>query len=1056
MSRYAQNQSENNVRSYADAKRQRVSRTAHGKLTSRRLPLAVEPLELRRLLAYSISPSPVSVNEGAGSLTFTITRSGSFPAETIFASTVQGSANGYAANNGDYAGLLNQAVTFAANQAQKTIAVSITNDSATESNETFGFIVQRNSSDPVSTFLAKANFTIVDNDLSTSYSISPSSASVNENAGSLIFTVTRAGGLPAETVFASTLQGASNGYATNNNDYSGLLNQGVLFSANQTQQTIAVSITNDSATESDETFGFIVQRNSSDPVSMFLAKANFNIVDNDQPTIYSFSPSSASVNENAGSLMFTITRSGGLPTETVFASTVQGASNGYASNNSDYNGLVNQGVTFSANQTQQVVTIAILDDTVSEADETFGLIVQRRASDPISTNLAKTNYTIVDNDMSPPTYALTPTTVSISEGAGTLTFTVTRSGPLPAETIFASTVQGAANAYATNANDYIGLNNQAVTFTANQVQRTVSVVIMSDNEAEGAETFGMIIQRNSSDPILTHLANATFTIVDDDQVTSNGLLFDRAIYFAQHEARFGTPSASQQTGLNTLLAFIENDSALARDADFQHLRWAAYLLATARHETAITYQPVTEYWDLNYHELRSDRPGHTATSQQDYFNYWYSGVNGNGSYASGDGSRYRGRGYVQLTGRGNYAAIGTALGVDLVNNPDLALNAQVAYQVISFGMRAGRFTGKKLSDYITASTTDYVNARRIINGTDAADAIADAATKFEAALRASLVATSTPGITYTLAPMPATVSESDGSLTFTVTRSGSLPAETVYISTTQTEGTLNNADYAPLLNQPLAFAVNQGAMTVVVSITNDGTAELNENFGLIAQRNASDPVTTYLAKTTFMIIDEDIAPPQLPPRVLASSLNYDAVDGPQLRVQFSGDVAASVGVEDLDVIRTSDGSRLTPSAINYDATSNAALFDFASWNDGLYSATLVAAGISDGISTLDGNGDGTAGDNFVSAFSLLAGDADHDGTVNFSDLVILAQNYGSSGRTFSQGNFNYDITVDFADLVILAQRYGTTFQSPQKLSTAPNMARRLRDSIVDDDVSSAL
>src|SRR5712692_5143327 len=124
--------------------------------------------------------------------------------------------------------------------------------------------------------------------MATSYSISPTSITVNENAGTVTFTVTRSGTLPAETIFASTTQ--TEGFS-NSNDYTGINSQSLSFTSGQTSRTVTVSITNDSVAENDETFGFIVQRNSNDSTSTFLAKSTFTIHDDDQvqPTSYSIS-----------------------------------------------------------------------------------------------------------------------------------------------------------------------------------------------------------------------------------------------------------------------------------------------------------------------------------------------------------------------------------------------------------------------------------------------------------------------------------------------------------------------------------------------------------------------------------------------------------------------------------------------------------------------------------------------------------------------------------------------------------------------------------------------
>jgi len=57
--------------------------------------------------------------------------------------------------------------------------------------------------------------------------------------------------------------------------------------------------------------------------------------------------------------------------------------------------------------------------------------------------------------------------------------------------------------------------------------------------------------------------------------------------------------------------------------------------------------------------------------------------------------------------------------------------------------------------------------------------------------------------------------------------------------------------------------------------------------------------------------------------------------------------------------------------------------------------------------------------------AALPGDANLDRSVNFVDLVALAQHYGDSDQSWSTGDFTGDGLVDFQDLVIVAQNYGT-------------------------------
>lgn len=226
---------------------------------------------------------------------------------------------------------------------------------------------------------------------------------------------------------------------------------------------------------------------------------------------------------------------------------------------------------------------------------------------------------------------------------------------------------------------------------------------------------------------------------------------------ASFSARAGGTSAAPAaaTGLRDPAAFFasargkdllgsldqgEVDGCNAIMAACGHAGWpigdVAYALGTAFHETGGTMQPIAEYGGTAYFTRMYDITVRPTKAKE------------LGNLRPGDGARYRGRGYVQLTGGGNYAKADRklkALGIlraeeSLVDSPELVMRPDLAAAIMVLGMREGWFTSRDLDDDIPrqglATLPQFVRSRDIINGSDKADKIAREAMAFQAALDA--------------------------------------------------------------------------------------------------------------------------------------------------------------------------------------------------------------------------------------------------------------------------------------------------------------------------------
>lgn len=197
---------------------------------------------------------------------------------------------------------------------------------------------------------------------------------------------------------------------------------------------------------------------------------------------------------------------------------------------------------------------------------------------------------------------------------------------------------------------------------------------------------------------------------------------NRAAFYAALRKRdsgiFGTSLRQAQVdGMERLLSAVHG----------RPVSHAAYLLATAYHETGFTMQPIREAFGKSDGDTinRLEKAWKAGKLGQVRAPYWR---------PDATGKAWFGRGYVQLTHRDNYAKAAAITGVDLLSDPSKAMHPEIAATILVEGCTAGIFTGARLSQYLPG---DYVGARRVVNGQDKAHQIATYARAFEAALLAA-------------------------------------------------------------------------------------------------------------------------------------------------------------------------------------------------------------------------------------------------------------------------------------------------------------------------------
>jgi len=308
----------------------------------------------------AFSSSTATTSEASSPLNLTVNRTGSTSGSV---SVSYGTSNGTASAPGDYTSTTGT-LTFPNGVATKNLPVPIINDTTAESSETFTVTLSSPTGSATLGSPSSATVTITDNDTSSGQTLAFSSAtaSVGESAGPATLTVTRSGGT---TGTATVAYSTAAGTATAGSDYttaSGTLT----FAAGETSKTISVTITNDTTTESSETFTITL----SSPTGASLGStstATVSITDDDGSTaVLGFSASEYSVDEDGTLVTITVTRSGSTSGN---KSVDYATGDGTATAGSDYTPASGT-LTFAGTDTSKTFDVLISDDSSVEGDET--------------------------------------------------------------------------------------------------------------------------------------------------------------------------------------------------------------------------------------------------------------------------------------------------------------------------------------------------------------------------------------------------------------------------------------------------------------------------------------------------------------------------------------------------------------------------------------------------------------------------------------------------------------------------------------------------------------
>lgn len=241
---------------------------------------------------------------------------------------------------------------------------------------------------------------------------------------------------------------------------------------------------------------------------------------------FAFSASSYSAAENAGTVTITVTRTANT---NVAASVNYATANGTALSGSDYtaaSGTLN----FAVGDTSKTFTVALLNDSAIEPDETVGLSLSLPTGGATLGTPGAATLTITNDDVAiAGAFSFSSSSYSVNENQGSITVTVNRT----ANTNVAASVNYAtSNGSAVSGSDYTAASG-TLNFAAGETSKIFVVSVTNDTLVESDETVAIALSSPTAGATLGTPSTATLTIVSDDlpdltppKVTSAAFIYD--------------------------------------------------------------------------------------------------------------------------------------------------------------------------------------------------------------------------------------------------------------------------------------------------------------------------------------------------------------------------------------------------------------------------------------------------------------------------------------------------------------------------------------------------